>query len=313
MEKKLLIHIGLRKSGTTFLQKTILQEFSDSVSGCELFTFLVTGSSVERKNRDKAMVAMSRNIAEIDSSHRHQLNLLIEQAKGHRLTIISNEMLFDRFNVDESIKRIMSFAEWFKNREITLLITLRDQSSLVDSEYRHAVKFGLTTETKENWMSSSSPSDFEYLIEALENTGYRLIVSNVQDMKTQDWNELLSVFSTQEFELSNRNLQDKHNVGLGSRTINFALEINRLASKILTLTNYDGLALGSRGNLSRIRRLKQYFFTAVVVLKRSVIDTFDRLPPNDLPRKQIDTSNVWFVKLAKKRKKDPSKPWFLVG
>lgn len=268
---------------------------------------------MERKNRDKAMVAMSRNIAEIDSSHRHQLNLLIEQAKGHRLTIISNEMLFDRFNVDESIKRIMSFAEWFKNREITLLITLRDPSSLVDSEYRHAVKFGLTTETKENWMSSRSPSDFEYLIEALENTGYRVIVSNVQDMKTQDWNELLSVFSTQEFELSNMNPRDKHNVGLGSRTINFALQINRLASKILTLTNYDGLALGSRGNLSRIRRLKQYFFTAVVVLKRSVIDTFDRLLPNDLPRKQIDTSNVWFVNLAKKRKKDPSKPWFLVG
>jgi hypothetical protein len=259
------------------------------------------------------MVAMSRGLAEIDSSHRHELNRLIEQARGHSLTIVSNEMLFDRFNVDESIQRIVSFAECFRNRQITLLITLRDPSSLVDSEYRHAVKFGLTTKTKENWISSSSPSDFESLIEALERTGYSLVVANALDMKIQDWNELLSAFSPQEIELSSKNSKEVQNIGLGSRTINFALKINRLVRIFMSLTNFDGLALGSRGNLSRIRRLQQYFFAAVVVVKRSVIDTLDRLLPGDPPRKQVDTSNVWFVNLARKFTEDPRKPWFQVG
>lgn len=170
-EKQLVIHIGLHKTGTTWLQRRV---FSDAKMG-----FVSTGNGQSNDATD-AFITVDPLAFDADTARARFEPLLAEAKASNLVPVISQERLssdpsFGGYYFTDVLDRLVDTFGEFK-----LLLTIREQRGMLLALYRQAIRSGGTYSLTQmigtgnepvGWKSTIRPEYLLYdrMIEHLRN------------------------------------------------------------------------------------------------------------------------------------------------
>jgi len=153
-KKRLFLHIGTEKTGTTSIQQTLFRNYDKfKAKGILYPRALMTGSNHAGFTAsflgEEAISTVARNMGEkgemLRANHHYLLDRLEEEIveSGCSTVIISSELLHSRIQQDENVAHIKHWAEE-RFDEIYVVCYLRKQIDLVISGYSTKIKEGDT-------------------------------------------------------------------------------------------------------------------------------------------------------------------------
>ena len=308
---RLILHIGLRKSGTTSLQQGIFRQFCGDATSTELFTFHRNRNLLQHKARDREMIAVARMGDILDPPHMKAQQRLIGAIQESHQALVSNEMLFWRHDSARSISGIRKLIQQAsKGKETLILLTLKNPRSLHKSEYRHAVKFGLTTKHFEDWSIEKGAPDYEVILSQLSALKLPIYAVNNDMMTTETWSSLLNNLTSECFNESLAPAPRTLNRGMGNRVLAIAIGINRFIYPIFMKLGHNSVRPGIERGLNLTGELKLAIRRLVLVLKRWLLTLLQLLIRERQNPSRQELEFDWWTQLTSSYGGKPERPFF---
>ncbi|WP_373533182.1 sulfotransferase domain-containing protein [Vampirovibrio sp.] len=136
MEKEIIIHVGMHKTGTTYLQEHIFPKLDD--------VYLVSVNTVVDPIKRFLKHLFSRNVLLLDLGQiKVEIEAFIESLPQNKI-LISNESLFGFFHENYSHNKM--FADYLKLMfpNAKILVTIRRQDDWLESAYKQVIHAGLS-------------------------------------------------------------------------------------------------------------------------------------------------------------------------
>lgn len=192
---RILIHIGVHKTATTLLQKSLQQNRKKLVDNS--VSVVVRDTHKLLKNQLRLFLNNKSNIAETQKVIKNFISA--EKEKGIGTIVISDENLLDAppsryFEKKQKLefypnakRNVKKLKKLFKSHELVWLLYTRKQHSLIPSLYKDGLKYFRYSSTLTSFLNGLDKKMFRFdiLIQKLAETvkGDRVIIKNFESIE----------------------------------------------------------------------------------------------------------------------------------
>jgi len=158
--KKIILHIGRHKTGTTSLQHFLHANFSKELEHSKLLYPTTGMNSNHFFHHDlfKSCIERNNKFSELETTK----NLIKEINNAHQKNIFISTEILSRDTIDAALLR--DIKKCFENYNVIILIYLRRQDSYLESAYAERIKRGLIS-SKEDIFSFNAELDYKIFIQ----------------------------------------------------------------------------------------------------------------------------------------------------